>query len=307
RGLGGGGSAQVEGGGARGSPETATDTVRRQLNEYFGFDKPLHVRYREWLVRDVCGLRAHSWHYPDKTAWQLVRDRIPVSLWFGIPGFFLAYIVCIPLGVAKAVWRGTRFDVASSVVVFAGYAIPAFALGMAMKTLFCGTVDGLWDILPLGGLESDGYAAMPPAAKVADRAAHMALPVLCYMAGAFAMLTLLVKNSLLDQLSADYVRTVLAKGATLRRAVWAHALRNALVPVATGFGGILTVFFAGSVVIERVFEIPGMGSLSLEALEERDYPVFLGLLSVTSILGLAGQIVSDLCCAVVDPRIRFDK
>ena len=148
---------------------------------------------------------------------------------------------------------------------------------------------------------------MSPAAKAADRARHMLLPVVCYMAGSFAMLTLLVKNSLLEQLSADYVRTVLAKGATLRRAVWSHALRNALVPVATGFGGVLAVFFAGSVVIERVFEIPGMGSLSLEALESRDYPVFLGLLSVTSVLGLAGQILSDVCYVVVDPRIRFDR
>ena len=307
RGLGGGGSAQVESAGARGGPGSVTEEVRKQLDAHFGFDKPVAVRYWQWLVRDPCGLRAHSWHYPDKTVWQLVSDRIPVSLWFGIPGFFLAYAVCIPLGIAKAVRRGSRFDLASSVVVFAGYAVPAFALGMGLKTLLCGTVDGLWDVLPLGGLESDGWASMSPAAKAADRARHMLLPVVCYMAGSFAMLTLLVKNSLLEQLSADYVRTVLAKGATLRRAVWSHALRNALVPVATGFGGVLAVFFAGSVVIERVFEIPGMGSLSLEALESRDYPVFLGLLSVTSVLGLAGQILSDVCYVVVDPRIRFDR
>lgn len=307
RGLGGGGGGQVENAGARGGSESATEALRKELDEYFGFDKPLAVRYWQWLVRDRCGLRAHSWHYPDKTAWQLISDRIPVSLWFGIPGFFLAYAVCIPLGIAKAVRRGSPFDLASSIVVFAGYAVPAFALGMALKTLFCGTVEGLWDVFPLGGLESDGYETMSAPAKIADRLRHMALPVLCYMSGAFAMLTLLVKNSLLDQLSSDYVRTVLARGATLRRAVWGHALRNALVPVATGFGGILSVFFAGSVVIERVFEIPGMGSLSLEALESRDYPVFLGLLAVTSILGLAGQILSDLCCVIVDPRIRFDR
>lgn len=307
RGLGGGGAQQVESGGARGGPGSVTEEMRRQLNEHFGFDKPIAIRYWNWLVRDACGLRARSWHYPDKTVWRLVADRIPVSLWFGVPGFFLAYLVCVPLGIAKAVRRGTPFDLLSSVAVFAGYAIPSFALGMGLKTLLCGTVDGLWDVLPLGGLESDGYGALPFGAKVADRARHMLLPVACYMAGSFAMLTLLVKNSLLDQLSADYVRTVLAKGATLRRAVWAHALRNALVPVATGFGGVLSVFFAGSVVIERVFEIPGMGSLSLEALESRDYPVFLGLLSVTSVLGLAGQILSDVCYVLVDPRIRFDR
>ena len=307
RGLGSGGAAQTAAAGAHGGPVSAGDAVRKQLDEYFGLDKPLPARYVKWLVGDICGLRARSWHYPDKTAWELVRDRIPVSLWFGIPGFFLAYVVCIPLGIAKAVRRGTKFDAVSSAIVFAGYAVPSFALGMALKTLLCGTVEGLWDVLPLGGLESDGYAGMTRAAKVLDRARHMALPVLCYMSGAFAMLTLLVKNSLLDQLSSDYVRTVLAKGATLRRAIWGHALRVALVPVATGFGGVLTVFFAGSVVIERVFEIPGMGSLSLEALESRDYPVFLGLLATMSILGLAGQMLSDFCCVLVDPRIRLDK
>lgn len=313
RGLSGGGaaatvsSASAAGAASHGGPGSVTAEMRRALDERFGFDKPLHIRYWNWLVRDRCGLLAKSYHYTDKTAGRLIADRIPVSLWFGIPGFFLAYLVCIPLGVAKALRRGTRFDFISSVIVFVGYSIPAFALGMGLKTLLCGTVDGLWDVLPLGGLESDGFDALSPAAKIADRARHMLLPVLCYMAGSFAMLTLLVKNSLLDQMSADYVRTVLAKGATLRRAVWRHALRNALVPVATGFGGILTLMFAGSVIVESVFEIPGMGSLSLEALESRDYPVFLGLLSVTSALGLLGQMLSDLCYVLVDPRIRFDR
>ena len=291
RGLSGGGaaatvsSASAAGAASHGGPGSVTAEMRRALDERFGFDKPLHIRYWNWLVRDRCGLLAKSYHYTDKTAGRLIADRIPVSLWFGIPGFFLAYLVCIPLGVAKALRRGTRFDFVSSVIVFVGY----------------------WDVLPLGGLESDGFDALSPAAKIADRARHMLLPVLCYMAGSFAMLTLLVKNSLLDQMSADYVRTVLAKGATLRRAVWRHALRNALVPVATGFGGILTLMFAGSVIVENVFEIPGMGSLSLEALESRDYPVFLGLLSVTSALGLLGQMLSDLCYVLVDPRIRFDR
>ena len=135
----------------------------------------------------------------------------------------------------------------------------------------------------------------------------MLLPVLCYVAGSFAMLTLLTKNSLLEQMGSDYVRTVLAKGATRRRAVWGHALRNALVPLATGFGGVLTVIFAGSVIIESVFDVPGMGRLSLDALSQRDYPVFLGILSVTSVLGLLGQILSDLCYVLIDPRIRFDR
>ncbi len=304
-------------GGAAGAPAAATardgghaaltESMRKDLERSFGFDKPLPVRYWNWLVRDRCGLRAKSIQYTDRTAWDLIASRIPVSLWFGIPGFFLAYLVCIPLGIAKAVRRGSAFDWASSAIVFAGYAIPAFALGMLLRTLLCGTSDAFWDVLPLGGFESDGFESLPFAAKAADRFSHMVLPVVCYMAGSFAMLTLLVKNSLLDQLGADYVRTVLARGASMRRAVWAHALRNALVPVATGFGGVLTVFFAGSVIIESVFDIPGMGKLSLEALETRDYPVFLGLLSATSILGLVGQLLSDLAYVLIDPRVRFSK
>ena len=310
RGLGGapGGAAVAAAAAARdGGHAALSEEMRKDLEKSFGFDKPLPVRYWNWLVRDRCGLCARSIQYTDRTAWDLVASRIPVSLWFGVPGFFLAYLVCIPLGIAKAVRRGTAFDLASSAVVFAGYAIPAFALGMLLKTLLCGTSEAFWDVFPLGGFESDGFASMPPGAKVADRLSHMVLPVACYMAGSFAMLTLLVKNSLLDQLGADYVRTVLARGASLRRAVWGHALRNALVPVATGFGGVLVVFFAGSVVVESVFDIPGMGKLSLEALETRDYPVFLGLLSVTSVLGLAGQLLSDLAYVAIDPRVRFSK
>ena len=289
------------------SAGAAAASVREQIRKHYGFDRPIGERYWNWLVHERCGLRTRSFHWTDKTAWELIADRIPVSLWFGIPGFLLAYLICVPLGIAKALRRGTAFDWASSALVFAGYAIPAFALGMLLKTLLCGTSEAFWDVLPLGGFESDGFASLPLRAKIADRFAHMVLPIVCYMAGSFAMLTLLVKNSLLDQLGADYVRTVLARGASMRRAVWAHALRNALVPVATGFGGVLAVFFAGSVIIESVFDIPGMGKLSLEALETRDYPVFLGLLSATSILGLAGQLLSDLAYVAIDPRVRFGR
>ena len=304
RGLTGGGPATAQ---TADGPVDLTEQYRQQLNAHYGFDKPILTRYGNWLIRDCCGLKTHSYQYTDKTAWDLIRQRIPVSLWFGIPGFFLTYLVCIPLGIAKAVRRGTPFDLVSSVFVFIGYAIPAFAFGMLLKMLFCGTVDGLWDVLPLGGLESENYLALSPWGRFVDRFRHMFLPVLCYMIGSFAMLTLLVKNSLLDQLGSDYVRTVLAKGATMRRAVWAHALRNALIPVATGFGSILTLLFAGSVIIENVFDIPGMGLLSLEALTTRDYPVFLGLMSVTSGLGLLGQMLSDFCYVWIDPRIRLDR
>jgi microcin C transport system permease protein len=230
-----------------------------------------------------------------------------VSLIFGVTGFVLSYLVCIPLGIAKALRHNQLFDLISSVIVFVGYAIPAFAFGMVLKMLFCGTVDVLWDIFPVSGFVSDHYAALPVLGKVKDVFMHMALPVFCYVIGNFAILTLLMKNSLMEQVGKDYIRTVLAKGGTFKRAVWGHAFRNALIPIATGFGSILTVMFAGSVVIEQVFEIPGMGRLSLEAIVGRDYPVFMGILSITAILGLLGNILSDFAYVLIDPRITFQK
>ncbi|HOE60387.1 MAG TPA: ABC transporter permease subunit [Kiritimatiellia bacterium] len=282
-----------------------TEEYRQELTRQFGFDRPLPVQYYDWLVRKRMGLLIASYDYPNRTAWQLIASRIPVSLWFGITGFVLSYLICIPLGVAKALRHRQPFDAISSLIVFAGYAIPAFALGMVLKMFFCGTVEGLADLFPLGGFESDLPATAGWGARMADRAWHMALPVTCYVAGNFAVLTLIMKNALLDQIASDYVRTVLAKGATRRRAIWGHAFRNALIPVATGFGSILGVLFAGSIIIENIFEIPGMGRLSWEALTGRDYAVFLALLALTSLLQLAGNLLSDFCYLLIDPRIHF--
>jgi microcin C transport system permease protein len=287
--------------GAAVSPEQ-----RKALEAHFGFDKPLLERYGLWLVRDRMGLAAQSYKYPNKTAGQLIRERFPVSLVFGISGFALTYLICIPLGIAKALRHGSAFDAASSVAVFVGYAIPAFAFGMLLKMLFAGTNEGFWDLLPASGLSSVNYELLTPWGKFKDLAAHFVLPVSCYVIGNFAVLTLLMKNSLLEQIGQDYVRTVLAKGGSLRRAVWLHALRNALIPIATGFGGVLGILFAGSVLIEKVFEIPGMGRLSLEAIVSRDYMTFMGILAVTSALGLLGRLLSDACYLWIDPRIQFE-
>ena len=301
RGLEGGGTAQA----ISTAPSGVSEQLRLDLIRHYGFDRPVFERYCKWLINDRMGMTMKSYKYTDKTAWELISSRIPVSLWFGITGFVLSYLICIPLGIAKAMRHGTRFDLVSSAIIFIGYAIPAFALGMVLKMLFCGTVDSLWDIFPTGGFESAQAANASAWQTFKDRAMHMALPVTCYVAGNFAILSILMKNSLLDQMQCDYVRTVLSKGATRAQAVCRHALRNALIPIATGFGGVLTVMFAGSVVIEKVFEIPGMGLLSLESIETRDYPVFMGILSLTSVLGMLGQIVSDLCYVIIDPRIRF--
>jgi microcin C transport system permease protein len=301
------GIASAEGRPNTGAAATISEDYREQLMEHFGFNKPFYRRYYDWLVTNRLGMRWESYKITNKTAWELIRERFPVSLIFGITGFVLSYIVCIPLGIAKALRNGSRFDLASSVIVFTGYAIPAFAFGMVLKMAFCGTVDGLWDVFPVAGFEADNFARLGFAGKLQDRFMHMFLPVLCYIISSFAVLTLLMKNSLLEQVGRDYIRTVVAKGGSYRRAIWAHALRNSLIPIATGFGRILTVMFAGSVIIEQVFEIPGMGRLSLEAIVGRDYPVFMGILALTSILGLLGNVLSDFCYVLIDPRIDFKK
>ncbi|MCD4804094.1 MAG: ABC transporter permease subunit, partial [Desulfobacterales bacterium] len=279
---------------SRGAGAQASISIqqRKAIEAHFGFDQPFYKRYWKWLVTDRLGMKMESYKFPNKTAWQLIKERFKVSLIFGVAGFVLSYLACIPLGILKALRHNKMFDLGSSLVIFVGYAIPPFAFGMVLKMFFCGTVEGLWDFFPVSGFYSDNFAAMTLWEQTKDIFMHMFLPVLCYIIGNFAILTLLMKNSLLEQISKDYIRTVLAKGGSFTRAIWGHAFRNSLIPIATGFGSILTVMFAGSVIIEQVFEIPGMGRLSLEAIVGRDYPVFMGILSLTSVLGLIGNIFS---------------
>ncbi|MCD4778795.1 MAG: ABC transporter permease subunit [Desulfobacterales bacterium] len=294
---------------SRGAGAQASISIqqRKAIEAHFGFDQPFYKRYWKWLVTDRLGMKMESYKFPNKTAWQLIKERFKVSLIFGVAGFVLSYLACIPLGILKALRHNKMFDLGSSLVIFVGYAIPPFAFGMVLKMLFCGTVEGLWDFFPVSGFYSDNFAAMTFWEQTKDIFMHMFLPVLCYIIGNFAILTLLMKNSLLEQISKDYIRTVLAKGGSFTRAIWGHAFRNSLIPIATGFGSILTVMFAGSVIIEQVFEIPGMGRLSLEAIVGRDYPVFMGILSLTSVLGLIGNIFSDFLYILIDPRIDFQK
>ena len=299
--------------GATGAPSAAqgrnqvTEEYRKQLESQFGFDKPIVRQYWDWLVVNRMGMDIPSYDYPDRTAWELIRSRIPVSLWFGLVSFVLTYLICIPLGIAKALRHRKPFDAVSSVVIFMAYAVPSFALAMVLKMTLCGTVEGFLDVFPLGGLASDFDLEPSFGTALLDRAWHMVLPVACYVAGSFAMLTILMKNSLLDQISSDYVRTVIAKGASRRRAIWGHAFRNALIPIATGLGPMIGLLFAGSIIIESIFEIPGMGRLSWDALVGRDYAVFLALLALTASFQLIGNLISDMLYMVIDPRVDFGK
>ncbi|EMG20850.1 ABC transporter, permease protein [Leptospira interrogans serovar Copenhageni str. LT2050] len=235
---------------------------------------------------------------------ELILEKLPVSLTFGLSGFLLSYLICIPLGITKALRNGERFDITSSGIILITYSIPVFALSVLLLYTFAS--GELLSIFPLGHEVSDEYESLSSWEKVIDRIEHMFLPVICYVSGSFAVLTLLMKNSLLDQISKEYVRTALSKGFSFQEAIFKHALRNSLIPIATGFGNNLSLIFAGSLVIELVFNIDGMGLLSFQAVTERDTDLMMGLLFVQSLLSLVGNILSDFCYVLIDPRIQFE-
>jgi microcin C transport system permease protein len=279
-------------------PQEAIDEIRR----YYGFDKPVHVRYVTWLWNVMQLDLGNSYVYQDPV-WDIIKARFPISLTLGLTGFLLSYLVCVPLGVLKAVKHGSKFDFVSSVLVFMGYAVPGWALGTALLVLFGG--GSFWNVFPLGGFRSDNWEYLTWSGKIGDQIEHMILPVFCYMVGGFASLTILTKNSLMENMSQDYVRTAFAKGLRKRRVIFVHALRNSMIPLATGLGHVFSLILAGSFLIEKVFNIDGMGYLGYTSILQRDYPVALGILVVSSLLMLIGNIVSDIIYAIIDPRIRF--
>jgi len=240
-----------------------------------------------------------------KPVTEVMKPRFKISLFFGLTGIFLSYIICIPLGIRKALNHGSVFDFGSSVAIFIAYSIPGWALGGVLLVMFGG--GSFWDIFPLGGFRSpiEVWETLTTFEKVIDQIHHMILPVIAWSIGSFATLTILMKNSLLENLSQDYIRTAFAKGLQEKRVVWLHAMRNSVIPIASGIGHILGVVIAGSYFIERVFNIDGFGRLAYEAILSRDYPITLGFLVVVVLIRLIGNIISDLALASVDPRIRF--
>ncbi len=234
---------------------------------------------------------------------QLVVDRFPISLRFGLTGFLLAYLICVPLGILKAVLHGSRFDLGSSVLIFIGYSVPGWALGAVLLVVFGG--GSFYDILPLGDIHGSGYADLDAWGKIKDSVYHMILPVISYSIGSFAVLTVLMKNSLMENLGQDYVRTAFAKGLSERRVIMVHALRNSLIPICTGLGHALGLIMAGSYLIEKVFNINGLGLLGFESIIGRDYTVVMGVLVINTLLMLIGNILSDVLYVLADPRIRF--
>ncbi|MFH0765313.1 MAG: ABC transporter permease subunit [Calditrichota bacterium] len=273
-----------------------------EMKRFYGMDKPIPVRYGLWLWNVMHLDFGRSYVYAEPV-WTVIKARFPISVYFGIIGFILSYLICVPLGVAKAVKHGTPFDFISSTIVFIGYSIPGWALGAVLLVLLGG--GSFWNVFPLGEFRSENWMELTAWGKIEDQLYHTVLPVIAYMIGSFATLTVVMKNSLMENLGQDYVRTAFAKGIPERRVIFVHAMRNSLIPIATGIGGLLGIFFAGSYLIEKTFNINGMGLLGFESVLKRDYPVTLGFLVVGTLIRLFGNIISDICYAVIDPRIRF--
>ncbi len=233
---------------------------------------------------------------------QMILSRMPIAAYFGLLTAIITYAICLPLGVLKALKHRTFIDTSSSVLIFLGYSIPGFALGAILLV----HLGARMNLFPLFGLTRPNFDQLDNWAKVKDLAHHTVLPLICYVIGSFAMLTMLTKNSLMDNLAADYIRTAVAKGVSFPRAVFGHAFRNSMIPVATSLGSLVEIFIGGSMLIETVFDIQGFGLMQYQAVIARDVPVIMGTLTVAAFLMLIGQVISDLLVALVDPRIKFE-
>ena len=299
----GGGMASGGGGagGGSGSYGVSADVIEA-LKQQYGFDKPVHVRYWIWL-KNIATLDFGESFSTEEPVTEVVASKFPVSLQFGVISLLLTYLICVPLGIAKAVRDGTRFDMVSSVALMFMYSVPPLILGILLRVYLAGGTFGDW--FPLGDLYSDNYFELDAWGKVKDRVHHFILPLICYVVGNFTVITFLMKNSLLEEIRLDYVRTARAKGLDERTVVYKHALRNALIPIATGLSSFLAVFFAGSIIIEQIFNLDGMGLLGYKAALSRDYNVLMALIFFQAVISLVGRLLSDITYVLIDPRIDF--
>ena len=276
----------------------------KEIERQFGFDKPAHIRFLK-MLKDYFTFDFGDSFYQDVPVVDLVVDRLPVSLSLGGATLLIVYLVSLPLGIGKAVRDGSPFDVWTSVVILIGYAIPSFILAMLLIVLFCG--GEFFDWFPLRGLVSDNHSSLSFQEQIVDRIKHLAMPVAAMVAESFATLTMLSKNSFLDEINKQYVMTARAKGLRPGRVLYGHVFRNAMLIVISGFpAALLSVLFTGSVLIEVIFSLQGVGLLGFEAVLTRDYPVVFGTLFVFTLLGLVAHLVTDIVYTLVDPRIDFE-
>lgn len=301
--FGGVGDSSASSGTNANKSSAVSEEVIEALKKQYGFDKPIHVRYFIWL-KNLSTLNFGDSFTYEEPVLDVLKSKLPVSMQFGIISFFMSYLICIPLGVFKAIKHGSKFDVTTSFLLSALYSVPGFMLGILLLVYFAGNTFVDW--FPIGDLFSDSYDSLSLWGKFTDRVWHFMLPLTAYMVGQFTVLTLLMKNSMLEVISQDYIRTAKAKGLSEKMVYMKHSLRNALIPIVTGLGHFLSMFFGGALFIERIFNLDGIGLLGYQSLLERDYNVIMGLFFIQTVLMFIGNIISDIMYVVVDPRINFE-
>ncbi|MBU3720018.1 MAG: microcin C ABC transporter permease YejB [Burkholderiaceae bacterium] len=274
-----------------------------EIKALYGFDKPVHERFLH-MIGGFLTFDLGKSFFHNRGVWELMKDKLPVSISLGIWTFLLTYLISIPLGIAKAVRHGSRFDLWTSTAILVGYAIPGFVLGVALLVLFGG--GSFLQLFPLRGLTSDDWESLSLMGKLLDYFWHLTLPIICMTLGSFAVTTMLTKNTMLEEIRKQYVLTARAKGLSERTVLWRHVFRNALIPIVTGFpAAFIGAFFTGSLLIETLFSLDGLGLLSYESVIKRDYPVVMGTLYFFSVIGLLAKLLNDLMYVWVDPRVQF--
>lgn len=319
QGLSGGSTARISGGGGEAAQAAASKSAANalyrgaqglnpelvaQIKKQYGFDKPPTERF--WLmIRNYMRFDFGQSFYRDKSVIALIKEKMPVSISLGLWSSLIIYLVSIPLGIHKAVRHGSPFDLWSSTAIIIGHAIPGFLFAIMLVVLFAGGSYLQW--FPMQGLVSDNFASLSPLAKIADYVHHIFLPTVCLVVGGFATLTILTKNSFLDEIHKQYVITARAKGLNEQQVLYGHVFRNAMLIVIAGLPATLIgVFLTGPLLIEVIFNLDGMGLLSFESTVNRDYPVVFGTLYMFTLVGLLLKIISDLTYTLVDPRIDFE-
>ncbi len=311
----GGGGAEI-GGGAQAQAGATGESSRyrgaqgldpkfiKELEKQFGFDKPAYERF--WImIRNYAVFDFGQSYFRDVSVLKLIGEKLPVSISLGLWMTLISYAISIPLGIAKAVRDGSRFDVWTSGVVIIGYAIPSFLFAILLIVLFAG--GSFWQIFPLRGLTSENWADLSWPARIGDYLWHITLPIIAMSIGAFATATFLTKNSFLDEIRKSYVQTARMKGLSERRVLYGHVFRNAMMIVVAGFpGAFVSAFFTGALLIESIFSLDGLGLLSYESILNRDYPVVFANLYIFALLGLVVNLISDLTYTWIDPRIDFE-
>ena len=296
------GPSRSSGGAYRG--RQGVDAARvEEIKKLYGFDKPAPERFLQMLSQFARFDLGRSFFH-NKDVWQLIKEKLPVSISLGMWTFLLTYLISVPLGIAKAVRAGSRFDTATTFIVLLGYAIPSFVLGVVLLVYFAGGTFVQW--FPLRDIVSSNWSELSLFGKVTDYLRHIALPVTAMVIGSFAVITIMTKNSVLEEIRKQYVLTARAKGLGEREVMWRHVFRNSLIPIMTGFpAAFVGAFFGSSLLIETLFSLDGLGLLSYESVIRRDYPVVFGTLFMFTIIGLITTLLRDLSYLWVDPRVKF--